>query len=75
MGILEKQLIVPSWDAMVGATEETEKFLQIVNQSVAAGSSESFGIIANRTRCKCRIATSESLYSQGSGLSVDPFSD
>jgi hypothetical protein len=61
-GILEKQLIVPSWDAMGGATEETEvtdKFLQIVNQSVAAGSSESFGVIANRTRCK--IATS--LYS------------
>jgi hypothetical protein len=58
-GILEKQLIVPSWDAMGGATEETDKFLQIVNQSVAAGSSESFGVIANRTRC--RIATS--LYS------------
>jgi hypothetical protein len=36
-GILEKQLIVPSWDAMGGATEETDKFLQIVNQSVAAG--------------------------------------
>ncbi len=60
-GILEKQLVVPSWDATGGATEETarDKFLQIVNQSIAAGSSESFGVIANRTRC--RIATS--LYS------------
>ena len=54
-GIQEKQLIVPSWDAMGGETEETEKFLQIVNQSIAAGSSESFGVIVNRTRC--RIAT------------------
>jgi hypothetical protein len=54
-GILEEQLIVPR-DAMGGATEETDKFLQILNQSVAAGSSESFGVIANRTRC--RIATS-----------------
>jgi hypothetical protein len=31
-GILEKQPIVPSWDAMGGATEETDKFLQIVNR-------------------------------------------
>jgi hypothetical protein len=58
-GIQEKQLIVPSWDAMGGATKETEKFLQIVNQSIAAGSSESFGVIANRTRCRIAI----SLYS------------
>jgi hypothetical protein len=58
-GIQEKQLIVPSWDAMGGATMETEKFLQIVNQSIAAGSSESFGVIANRTRCRIAI----SLYS------------
>jgi hypothetical protein len=51
----------PAGNAMVGATEETENsgFLLIVNQSIAAGSSESIGVIANRTRC--RIATS--LYS------------
>ena len=49
-GIQEKQLIIPSWDAMGGATEETEEFLQIVNQSIAAGSSEPYSVIANRTR-------------------------
>ncbi len=35
-GILEKQLIVLSWDVMGGTTEETYKFLQIANQSIAA---------------------------------------
>jgi hypothetical protein len=60
-GIQGKQLIVPSWDAMGGATEETEKFLQIVNQSIAAGSSESFAVIANRTRCRIAIALYNSI--------------
>ena len=60
-GIQEKQLIIPSWDAMGGATEETEEFLQIVNQSIAAGSSEPYSVIANRTRCRIAISLYNSI--------------
>ena len=41
---------------MGGATEETEEFLQIINRSIAAGSSESYSVIANRTRCRIAIS-------------------
>jgi hypothetical protein len=37
--------LVPSWDARGGATEEKEKFLLIVNQSIAAGSPESVCVV------------------------------